>query len=140
MIEEGLVQRIVADASIVELIGGTFNRIWPGSIPQKEAGDPPSLPAIVYTRIGTFRDVGTCRTDSLVQAQFQIDSYAANWSTARALARLIRLRLVDFTGTLTDDDVTLVDRIFLSSELHLEDPEPGVLRVSQTYVVWFTEE
>jgi hypothetical protein len=139
MIEEGLVQRLLADTSIAAMLVGQTNRIYPLVMPQRVEGDPPNIPCIVYRRSGSSRDTTFCATDNLVSATFQLDSYAANYTHARQLARLVRRRLVDFTGTLTDTDATQVDSIFLSTEFDLDDPDPGLYRVSQTFNVWYRE-
>jgi hypothetical protein len=140
MIEEGLVQRLLADANVAAIVGGAVNRIYPLVMPQRDKGQPANVPCVVYRRLSASRGMTFCEQDDLVNGTFQFDSYAANYTTARQLARHVRRRLVDFTGTLTDSDTTHVDRIWLSTELDLDDPEPGLFRVSQTFTVWYREE
>ena len=55
----------------------------------------------------------------------------------RALAAVLRALLIDFTGTMGG---AYVDRVLLTNEFPLNDPDPGVIRVTQLYNFWYVED
>lgn len=95
------------------------------------------LPQVLITRVTTTRQNTICGTSTLVSCDLQIDSFALQGQDAWQLATLVRRALMDFSGTM---GATSVNKIFLTNEFPLTDPEPGVLRVTQTYNVWYYEE
>jgi hypothetical protein len=136
MIEEGLFAFLSADTTIAQFVGGPKTRIWPLMIPKHHEGDVDKHPCLVYQRIGRFAGRTFCASDTLVTSEFQIDSYALNYLDARRLAAAVRARLVDYTGLM---GAVNVDRVFISTEVDLLDPVPGLFRVSQSYTIWYRE-
>lgn len=129
MIEEGLFSHLKADAGLTALLRST--NIFGVIIPQNSG-----MPSVVYSRIAATRTQTLCGTDGLVKGLFQIDSYAISYLTAKKLANAVRLSLIDFHGAMGD---TRVASVSLDTEVDLDDPEPGLYRVSQTYIIWFAE-
>lgn len=131
MIEEGLFAHLKADAGV---FGITASRIFALRIPQgQNIGDG----TLVYQRAGSDRSATACASDRLVRGSFQIDAYAKTYLRAITLARALRVALIDYTGPMGD---THVDRVFLETEFDLDDPEPGLYRVSATYTIWYLED
>lgn len=136
MIEEGLFTFLTQDTAVAAMIGGAQVRIWPLMIPQHAQGDPDKQPCLVYQRIGRGAGSTFCATDDLVNGDFQIDSYALNYLTARRLAAAVRVRLVDYVGLM---GTISVDKVTLDTEADLLDPTPGLFRVTQSYSIWYRE-
>jgi len=97
------------------------------------------LPAVLIQRVGTVRQRKFCatKTDPLVSADLQVDSYAMGGDTGWALAKEMRLTLMNFTGMMGD---TYVDEVILTNEFPLNDPDPGVIRITQLYNFWYLED
>jgi hypothetical protein len=96
-----------------------------------------ALPQLMIQRIATLRQPLFCRTCKLVSAEFQLDSYALTGQDAWNLAKAVRRALVDFGGQM---GATLVDKVFLTNEFALVDPDPGDIRVTQLYTIWYQED
>lgn len=124
--EEALQAHLVADAGVSALIG---TRVYPDIMPPGSA-----KPAAVYTLIGNMRGSTLCATDTLVAGQYQIDAYATSYKASKLLAKALFGCLADYKGVIGEFKVS---RIFILSEVDLDDPDPGLYRVSQTYQVWY---
>jgi hypothetical protein len=95
------------------------------------------LPAINIQRIFTRRGQTFCGVVPLVSADLQVDSFAIDGDGAWALAATLRLALKNFSGPM---GATQVDKVFLVNEFPLVDPDPGIIRVVQTYNFWYVED
>lgn len=111
-------------------------RIFPLVIPQHESGDLDQYPCVVLTKAGASRGVTLSGTDTLVNATYQIDSYAVTYKEAAQLADAVRVALMDFNGTVGDHEIKTAN---IDNEFAIEDPEPGLYRIMQTYSVWYVE-
>ena len=98
---------------------------------------PRPLPEILITRTQTTRQDKFCGVDALVNADIQVDCYAAGAQDAMTLADTLRKALKDFSGTMGD---LVVQKVFLSNEFPVYDPDPGIIRVTQTYNFWYLED
>jgi hypothetical protein len=138
MIEDAifLLLRQAAGSSVAEDCSPTRYRIYPLVIPQHENGDLTMVPCIVYSKVGAARSVRYAATDNLVQATFQVDSYATTYRGAAVLANTVRAGMVDYAGTLAGMAVKIVN---LTNEFAVEDPDPGLYRISQSFAVWYVE-
>jgi hypothetical protein len=94
------------------------------------------MPCIVYQKVSAERQVRLVGTAGLVRATYQIDSYAESALGAINLAAAVRSALVDYSGT---SGGIYVRSVLLENEISLEDPEPGLYRISQTYTCWYDE-
>lgn len=103
----------------------------------REQGTADQLPAVLIQRSSTARTVLFCGTDHLVSADLQVDSYAMTGDDAWALARALRQALVDFTGNFGD---VAIDTVHLTNEFPLTDPDPGIIRITQLYNIWYQED
>ncbi len=129
MLEESLFSFLTSDTAIAGMIDA---RVYAQIAPQGAL-----LPRVVYSRITTQRTQTLCGTDQKVRAVMQIDSYDRTYKGAKELAKALFFTLVDFSG---DMNGTRVSTVALDSDVDLDDPDPGLFRVSQTYFIWFKEE
>lgn len=137
MIETALVSHLRANAQVAALIG---ERVFPLMIPQHAYDEATKLPCLVYQRIGTQRTPLFCETDSTIRCSYYISCYARSYIKAKELAAEVRDALMDFTGIMGSGAATAdVKKILSESEGDLEDPEPGLYRVLQTWTIWFVE-
>jgi hypothetical protein len=120
---------LLAETTITALVGG---RIF-GLVREPQA----ALPAINIQRIVTRRQELFCGVDPLVSADLQVDSYAIDGDGAWTLAETLRTVLKNFSGPM---GATQVDKVFLINEFPLVDPDPGIIRVVQTYNFWYVED
>lgn len=130
MIEEGLYSYLRAQVAIAELAG---DRVFPLAIPQHHYTEASRLACVVYQRIGVSRQIKFCGTDDFVESTFQVDCYAMTYLKAKQLARAVRLALVDYAGAMGAETV---QNVFIQTEFDLDDPDPGLYRISQTYSIW----
>ncbi len=137
ILETGLVQHLAADTAVLSLVGqGSRVRIFPMIIPQK-AKAVDQVPCAVYQVTQEERQKVYCGTQKLISVTLQMDSYAIDLGTARQLSAAIRSALLDFRGFMGD---VLVRDVTLVGGLTLYDMEPGLMRVMDTYIIWYEEE
>lgn len=129
LLEESLYSFLTNSVDVSAIIG---DRMYGMVRPEK---DP--TPSIVYSRATTLRTQTLCKTDSKVRATMTVDSIAKTYLGVKRLARAVGKALSDFTGDMYG---TRVSTVILESEIDLDDPDPGLYRVSQTYLIWFVEE
>lgn len=129
VLEADIITHLKTLPAITDLVGA---RIY--GILRQQSQD---LPAILIQRVQTTRQVKFCATDKLVSTDMQIDAYDKNGDSVWALAAAMRAALIDFTGTM---GATYVDKVILSNEFPLNDPDPGVIRVTQLYNFWYQED
>lgn len=91
MIEEGIIQRLLATSGVTSLVG---TRVFPGVRPQAAA-----LPAIVFTlvsKVPVYDDDGEAGIET---CRVQIDSWATTYTQAKQLSRTVRASLSAYFGT-----------------------------------------
>lgn len=133
ILEQGLVTHLLTISNLTAIIGA---RIYPLMMPQHAGGEPPKVPSLVYQRISVQRQPLVCTTDKTAQGAVLINAYAVNYAAVKALAEQVRLALIDFKGMMGDVEIK---GCFLDTETDLEDIEPGLYRVAQTWTIWFVE-
>jgi hypothetical protein len=106
-------------------------RIYPLVIPQNA-----QQPCLVYQRYSADRQPLFCHTANVVASRFQIDCYATTHDEAEAVAQSVRSALTDYTGPMGTERC---QQVRLESDQDLDDPEPGLYRVSLRFVIWHTE-
>ncbi len=137
ILELGLVEHLISDTTVLSLVAqGDRKRIFPMVIPQK-AKAVDQVPCVVYQITQEERQKVYCGTEKLISVTLQLDSYAVDLITARRLSAAIRAVLVDFRGLMGD---VLVRDVTLVGGLTLYDMEPGLMRVMDTYTIWYEEE
>ncbi len=94
MIEQGIEQRLMADAGVSALVG---NRIYPVVLPENC-----SYPAITYQLITSHETYTNDGPLGEVRARIQIDSWGKRYGQVKAVAQAVRVALNGFTGQLPD--------------------------------------
>jgi hypothetical protein len=140
MIEDALVTHLNNDTGVMSLVsapGARFVRVFPLAIPQKTKTTE-QLPCLVYAVVGETRNKTYCGTSKLVMATLSLDSYAMKLSQARQLSSAVRAAIIDFRGVMGGK--VRVRDVTHEATLTLLDMEPGVMRVADTYTLWYEEE
>ena len=137
ILERGLVIHLSSPTEIIAIIGqGDRVRLFPMVIPQKGPAID-QYPCVVYQVTQEERQKTFCGTQKLVSATVQLDLYALTLAQARQLSAVTRAALIDFRGMMGD---VVVRDVTLTGGLTLYDMEPGLMRVMDTYTIWFEEE
>jgi len=133
MIEQGIFERLRDDGPVAVLVGG---RVFPVQIPESRSDGHSATPCIVFTLNSEARSLTTCDAASSVEGTYQIDSVSKSYFEAKEMANAVRLCLNSFTGLMGG---TPVDRVLLETAQDLIEAEPGLYRVSQTFVFYYQE-
>ena len=133
MIEKGLYAHLVGGSPVSALVG---TRVYPLIIPQHLSAEASRMPCVVYNRINVSRQQKFCGTDHLVRSVFQLDCYAPTFLGACAVAAETRRALVDFRGTMGTVEVKAT---FLEWQGSLVEPDPGLYRIVQRFILWHDE-
>lgn len=112
-------------------------RVFPQVIPQKVPGGAWQVPAVTYERRAVARSVTYCGTIGLVRTTMSLDCYALTYDDAHELASAVRSALIDYKGTL--GGIVDVRHASLETEFDVQDFEPGLYRVSQSWNFWHVE-
>lgn len=137
MLHEGLAAELISNTAVATFVvtpGAAYARVFPLVIPQKKPNGDAQVPAVVYSQISVEHQVTYCGTTGVARTIMRIDSYAKTYNEAKQLGAAVKAALIDYRGRLGN----LVDlrAASLESELDLHDFEPGLYRVSQTWVFW----
>jgi hypothetical protein len=133
----GLRNELIAATTTAAYLAGVPDRVYPLVIPQKVPGGAAQVPCVVYAYQSIDRQTTYCGVSGLARATMMLDCYATTYDEARDLAAAVFAVLTDFRGML--GGVTAVRTATLETELDLEDPEPGLYRVMQTWTIWYEE-
>jgi hypothetical protein len=95
------------------------------------------LPSINVQRTHTMRQQLFCGVSPLVSADLMIDSYGIDGDDAWTVAKALRKLFENFSGDVAE---TVVKKVFLTNEFPLTDPDPGIIRIVQTYNFWYLED
>jgi len=133
-IEQGLVAELIGDAGVTAIVG---TKVHPGAIPQDT-----ELPAIVYTRVSTPRELALDGTVEAVAARFRLDIWHTSYSNVKTLAEAVRTALnnigIGAQKTLGSESVQAV-YIDDEADLPVFDGDQRDHRVSQDWIVVYTE-
>jgi hypothetical protein len=137
ILEQGLRVYLVADPSIAALVAA---RIY--GLVREQGNDVTlpigaQLPAVLIQRTSSIRQQLLCGTSPLVEADVQVDSFAMTGDDAWALAAALRAAMIDFNGNMGE---TYVDTVHLTNEFPVTDPDPGIIRVTQIYTIFYLED
>lgn len=137
MLHIALEQELVTATHTATYLAGNPNRVYPLVIPQKVVRGAAQTPCVVYETGGVDRQTTYCGTSGLVRTTMRLDSYAEDYNTAKEVAQAVREVLSDFRGTL--GGTVEVRHAKLETEFDLQDFEPGLYRVSQSWTIWHVE-
>ncbi len=131
-VEQAIYARLKAVAGVTGIVA---SRIYPCMIPQNTA-----LPAITYRRLSGNRDYVFGGQTGIVDARFEIASWADSYSGVKALAEQVRLALSGYRGSV--GGVT-IDWISLEMEADIFEDSTGqatgVYQVPTDYRVYYRE-
>lgn len=133
MIEQGMFERLRDDTGVSPIIAG---RVFPVLIPESQGQTLSQTPCVVFALLSEARTQTACEASSSVEGTYEIDSVSRSYFEAKAIAAAVRLCLNSFTGLMGG---TTVDRVLLETAQDLIEAEPGLYRVSQTYVFYYQE-
>lgn len=142
--EQALTEWARTVPAIVTLIGEA-NRLRLYKLKGQQAQRQPS---IVIQRGGAGRQYRSCGRDGAVQITLQVDHYAKDWQGMAALAKTWRAALeaasYPFWMAGSPDDSppgagVKVKSATCDNEFDLEDPDPGLVRRSQSWTFWVFE-
>lgn len=128
MSEPNIHDFMVAQPGVAQLVG---TNIFPDKVRQAA-----KMPAIVWQKTGADRQQMYCATNGLVLGNFQIDIYATTRAVAREVAEEVVEAMLDFAGLMGD---CIVKRCALTTDFDSVDPEPGLLRRTQLWDIWYVE-
>jgi hypothetical protein len=137
----GLVAELVGHTNTSAHLAGTGSnpdRVYPLVIPQKVPGGAVQFPCVVYEQVDAQRQVAYCGTNGLVRTSIRLDCYSPSYDTAREVARAVYEVLRDYRGML--GGIVDVRAASLATEFDVQDFEPGLYRVSQSWTFWHLEE
>lgn len=139
MIHEPLSLHLRADVPLQAIIGqGAAARYFEGVLPQKSPSGKARIPAVLVRSIDiNDRQVTFCGTVGTKRAVAMIDCYDATARDAWAVAAGVREALLDFRGIM--GGTLKVRACTLDLEVELDDPEPGLYRIRQSWAIWFME-
>jgi hypothetical protein len=139
MIQAPLSLHLLASDPLTALIGlGHAARLFEGVIPQKQASGLPRLPAVLIRDVAMGdRQVTFCGTVGTSRADVSVDCYDVTPRGAWAIAEAVRGALLDFRGVM--GGTLQVRACSIDAEIELQDLDPGLYRVSQTWAIWFLE-
>jgi hypothetical protein len=129
-IEEGLVAQLIGDAGVSTIVG---SKVHPGHVPQGE-----DLPAIVYTRISSEREVELDGPSNFVKVHIRVDCWHTSYSGVKSLADAVRAALngvgIASPRTLGSEPVQLV---YLNDDGDLPsfDGDRREYRVTQEWII-----
>lgn len=140
MIHVALEYYLAANSLTQVYLAGSPNRIYPGVIPQKVPRGATQTPCVVYELRSVDRQVRYCGTDHTIRSVMTLDCYATDYNSAKALAQAVYYALRDFRGQMgPPGDTTFVKTANLETEFDVQDLEPGLYRVSQSWSIWHEE-
>lgn len=133
---------LAANAGVSALVGSRIYR--------DRATETDVLPYITYTRISEARHPHSTGTSGLVNAVYQINSWATERNDANEIAEAVRNALDTLTGTLGAGAVTetTIRSCDLDASRDLDVPptagdqqgsDDGVAGVAQDYEFWYEE-
>lgn len=140
MLHRGLVAELIVNTNTSGYLAGDspgYHRVFPLVIPQKIKGGSAQMPCVVYDVRSVERQVTYCGTSGLVRSVMNIDCYALSYDESKELAQAVRDALLDYRGLL--GGIVDVRAASLETEFDIQDIEPGLYRVSQSWVFWHAE-
>lgn len=132
----GLLEYLLDDPAIAAVVGArAYSLILPQG--QKQA-------SIVYSKISGIGDHHMQGPSGLARPRMQVDSWAVDQDAAVALAGLVKERIDGFRGQMpygsdSPQAYVTVLGVFFDLDRDLYDDQVGMFRISQDYLIWFSE-
>jgi hypothetical protein len=135
-VEKGLFQLVQSNAGIASLVTTTNGNGVYWILAPKAA----TFPLIVLSRVATDDTIAMAGDLGFRGALFQVDSYAGDFYTSRAVAAAVRELLESYKGTLPDG--TVVDAVLQEKDWDFPYEEGSVgfiYRAMQQFRVWYND-
>jgi hypothetical protein len=127
-IDTAIYTRLTGSGGVAALVS---RRVYDAFMPQG-----PTLPLVTFSQVSGLRDYVMGNQSGLVEARFQVDSWAVTASGARALAEQVRLALSNWHG---ESDTVTVDWCEIVNETRFFEDDTLYHRISQDYRITFRE-
>lgn len=126
-LEESIYAKLSTTSGVTALVS---TRIYPDVIPQDIA-----MPAVAYQRITAVREMAHDGPSGLASVRVQFTIAAASYSSAKAIAAVIRTTLDGFSGTMGSGGCT-VEGAFVENDYDGYNQEGGeyVVRVDVMFL------
>lgn len=134
MIGDAVRAAVLASTSVAALVG---TRMYPDALAQADPSVSGSFPAISYQNVAERRAGTFGKSDTMPAPLFQIDSWDVTKLGAESLARLVRIQLDNYAGTVGGETIT---RAILEGQRDDFQPDVKLYRVIQEYRVWWSED
>ena len=122
---------LLADSAIASLIGV---RMHPVNLPQNIR-----YPALSYMQVSNVRERDLCGPAGFAHPRISINSWSETYIGARDLAEAVRVALEGFRGQFTPTGAR-VGSARLDNELDGDEPDVGIYRVLQDYIISHAED
>lgn len=136
MIEKGLFQLVQSNSGIAALVSTTSGKGVYWMLAPKAA----VFPLVVLSRVATTDTVTMDGDVGFRNALFQVDSYAGDYYTSRAVASAVRELLASYNGTLSGG--TVVNAVLQTKDWDFPYEEGAVgfvYRAMQEFRVWYRD-
>jgi hypothetical protein len=137
-VEKGLFQLIQSNAGISSLVNMANGKGLYWILAPKSS----SFPLIVLTRVATTDTIAMAGDLGFRNALFQVDCYAGDFYTTRAVAAAVRELLESYSGTLPDTDSTVVNAVLQTKDWDYPYEEGSVgfvYRAMLEFRVWYRD-
>jgi hypothetical protein len=137
MLHVGLKNELVASTSTSGFLAGDPDRVYPLVIPQKVQRGKAVTPCVTFETRQVVRQETYCGTSGLIKTMMELNCYAVDYDESKQLAKGVRDALIDFRGLL--GGIVDVRMASLETEFDIQDFEPGLYRVTQSWTFWHVE-
>lgn len=137
MLHIGLTAELVNSTVTAAYLAGTPHRVYPLVLPQKKPRGAAVIPAVTFETKSVSRQVTYCGTSGLVMTSMGLNCYADKYDDVKLLAKAVKDVLQDFRGQL--GGIVDVRAASLETEFDIQDFEPGLFRVPQSWNFWHVE-
>lgn len=140
MLHKGLqIELVTHTATAIYFAGvnGAIDRVFPGVIPQKVPKGSQQTPCMTYETSDVSRQTTYCGKNPVIKTTMRLDTFSTTYNEAKEAAAAVRELLSDFRGLL--GGIVEMRTATLENEFDVQDFEPGLYRVSQTWSFWHVE-
>jgi hypothetical protein len=133
----GLRAYLLGDTDLSSAVGG--ERVYSILLPQGQ-----KAASVVYSKISGIGEHHMQGPSGLARPRIQLDCYATDQDIAVALGGLVKGRIDGFRGEMPygmdspQASVTVLG-VFFDMDREIYDDAAGLYRVSQDYLIWFSE-
>lgn len=123
---------LLADPAVTALVG---QRMHPESLPQNV-----TYPALSFAQVSAVRERDLCGPAGFAHPRVTINSWAETYAVAHQLATAVRQALDGFHGEAFVPAGVRIGSVRIDNELDGDEPEIGLYRVLQDYIISHSED